>query len=219
MKTLSLKQITKLTGAVVFSFTSVLTTTIPAFAAWNINRVRDVEAVLNDMWDDIFQQDLQVSFEEPGIYDLSHNETYTSQTGTLESPCGVVNLAHYCLLDGNVYLDLVGLEELFAKHHGDAALVYVLAHEYAHAVQHRLNILENQTIKRGELQADCMAGIMFVELEERGMVNVKDIETAAITAYELGDYDFDHPDHHGTPIERQASFWSGYDAPMACFVE
>ena len=45
-----------------------------------------------------------------------------------------------------------------AYQHGDAALAYILAHEYAHAMQTALGFKPDIT-PISELQADCLAGL------------------------------------------------------------
>ena len=89
---------------------------------------------------------------------------------------------------------------------------WVIAHEYAHGVQADLGLPLGAISKPSELQADCLAGVFFAWREEffTGSFGVDEISQALTVMYAVGDYEFDHPDHHGTPIERQAAFIAGW---------
>lgn len=214
-----LKQITHVAGTALISLSSLLGTAIPALAAWDADRLAEVEATLDRAWGAVFQQAVEQPFAAPWVYDISGNWLYEHQEGNVPvSPCGQVNIAHYCLRDGNVYIDAVALAQL-AQDFGDAAPVYVVAHEYGHAAQHRLGMLESQSVKRAELQADCFAGLMFAAMEQQGLLEADDLEEASTIAAAVGDHEYTSADHHGTPIERQAHFLSGYQDQYSCFVQ
>jgi predicted metalloprotease len=97
-----------------------------------------------------------------------------------------------------------------AYQYGDAALAYILTHEYAHAAQ-TFGRFRPNTIVQIELQADCMAGYYM-----GAMPNVtfdrNDIEQIASLAYQIGDYEYNNRQHHGTPQQRSQAVILGFQA-------
>ncbi|HYN28399.1 MAG TPA: neutral zinc metallopeptidase [Dermatophilaceae bacterium] len=95
-------------------------------------------------------------------------------SGTTQSACGTASNQvgpFYCPLDQMVYLDasFFGvLEQQFGSSGGPLAQEYVVAHEYGHALQDQLGLLDraqqdpsgpNSGAVRVELMADCLAGV------------------------------------------------------------
>jgi hypothetical protein len=94
--------------------------------------------------------------------------------------------------------------DVLTKTGSDVGIVAALAHEYAHQVQFRFGWMRpwESTIRTTELEADAFAGYY--------MAAIKDIDSAALDAYfqalgSFGDYAFNSPNHHGTPINRMAA--------------
>ena len=94
--------------------------------------------------------------------------------GTTQSACGTASNQvgpFYCPLDQRVYIDANFfriLEEQFGAQSGPLAQMYVVAHEYGHALQDQLGLLgraqqDPQGAESGgvriELMADCLAGV------------------------------------------------------------
>jgi uncharacterized protein len=100
-----------------------------------------------------------------------------------------------------------------AYQHGDAALAYILAHEYAHAAQiagrSRL-----RNITQIELQADCLAGYYMGSMPDVTF-DQQDIEEIAGIAFQVGDYEFNNRQHHGTPKERAQAVLSGFQGSQS----
>ena len=130
--------------------------------------------------------------------------------------------AFYCPADNGAYLDTSWLyKEMWTIHldaagdlrpGGDLAVAYVVAHEVGHAVQfqqHRPSA-EATTVRPKELQADCYAGIWADEKYLSGQLDTAKIGAAMDATREVGDYEYDHPQHHGTPAERTNAFRTGY---------
>lgn len=98
------------------------------------------------------------------------------------------------------------------------ALAYVTAHEYGHHLQFRFN----PALPSGpatELQADAIAGywagMRLAEQVRQGLPvqEVKAIiEIEKNSAYEIGDYLFNSPQHHGTPSQRHNAVLEGLRA-------
>jgi uncharacterized protein len=120
--------------------------------------------------------------------------------------CGRISGSVYCPRSNSIYITRQHIK--MAYKYGDAALAYIVAHEYAHAIQF-VNGFMPRNITLAELQADCLAGyylgtIQNVTLDER------DIQEIATQAYKIGDFEFGNPNHHGTPKQRTNAVLSGF---------
>jgi uncharacterized protein len=95
-------------------------------------------------------------------------------SGTTQSACGTASNQvgpFYCPLDKRVYIDASFfkiLEDQFGSSSGPLAQEYVVAHEYGHALQDQLGLLDraqqdpqgaNSGAVRTELMADCLGGV------------------------------------------------------------
>jgi uncharacterized protein len=124
------------------------------------------------------------------------------------SPCGRISGSLYCPRNNTIYITKQHLQ--MAYQYGDAALAYILTHEYAHAAQ-TVGGFRPSTITNIELQADCLAGFYM-----GAMPNVtfdrNDIEQIASLAYQIGDYEFNNRQHHGTPEQRSQAVLLGFQA-------
>jgi uncharacterized protein len=124
------------------------------------------------------------------------------------SPCGRIGGSLYCTRNNTIYITTQHIR--MAYRYGDAALAYILAHEYAHAAQ-TVGEFRPQNITKIELQADCLAGFYM-----GAMPNVtfdrQDIEQIAQIAYRVGDYEFNNRQHHGTPEQRAEAVLRGFVA-------
>lgn len=87
-----------------------------------------------------------------------------------------------------------------AYQYGDAALAYIVAHEYAHAMQTAYGFQPSIT-PISELQADCLAGV-YIGLIPNIEFDNRDIQEIASFAYRIGDYNWHNPQYHGTPQQR-----------------
>ena len=143
---------------------------------------------------------------------LTRGEQYPPPTlalfrGGIQSACGSASSASgpfYCPGDQKVYIDLAFYDELAGQFQapGDFAQAYVIAHEVGHHVQNVLGTLgkvqqaqqrmgeeeRNQLQVRGELQADCYAGIWAHHADKsRGILEPGDIEEGLKAASAVGD--------------------------------
>lgn len=112
--------------------------------------------------------------------------------------CGAVSGSHYCKLNHTVYITRQHIR--MAYQHGDAALAYIIAHEYAHAMQTAYGFQPSIT-PISELQADCLAGL-YIGLIPNITFDNRDVQEIASFAYRIGDYNWHNPNHHGTPQQR-----------------
>ena len=126
--------------------------------------------------------------------------------------------AVYCPLGDFIAYDERWAAAVYDKM-GDAFVFYLLTHEYGHAVQERLGIQYQYTIHQ-ELQADCFAGATIGDSIRVGDLSLEsgDIEELRNGLEWVGD----PPDEpwfqegaHGSPAQRTASFFSGYEQGLA----
>lgn len=114
------------------------------------------------------------------------------------SSCGRIYGSLYCKLNHTVYITRQDIQ--MAYHFGDAALAYIVAHEYAHAMQTAYRFQPRST-PIIELQADCLAGV-YLGLIPNIVLDERDTQEIASLAYHLGDYAWGSRHHHGTPEQR-----------------
>jgi len=153
--------------------------------------VDDIQGV----WAGIFQQE--------GIaYQPTTVAVFRDMTQTA---CGMGQAASgpfYCPADGKVYLDLSFFDELDRRFGapGDFAQAYVVAHEVGHHVQNLVGTSDrvheamqsdrrnaNEYSVRLELQADCYAGIWAASAQQRGKLEMGDVEEGLGAASAVGD--------------------------------
>ncbi|WP_051467016.1 hypothetical protein [Actinomadura oligospora] len=93
---------------------------------------------------------------------------------------------------------------------GDAWVFMVIAHEWAHAVQHRMP--SALVSARGELQADCLAGAALSGAARDGALRAETGDRIEIDAafHQIGDgAPWARPGDHGTAAQRIAEFARG----------
>jgi uncharacterized protein len=149
------------------------------------------------------------------------------RTGTA---CGIVaddRAAFYCTRDDTIFVAEQLAQDLwdgiakgfpgqaagYGHAVGDFGVAYIIAHEYAHNVQHELgfySLSPQLGSKPFELQADCMAGLWANSVYRAGRLKPGDVEEAVGTALAVGDFDYGTANHHGTPEERRDAWLLGY---------
>lgn len=156
-------------------------------------------------------------------------------SGEGKSACGSFQSKQgpfYCPVDQNIYLDPHYFKIFEDEYHaqGELARAYIVAHEFAHHIQHELGILNkieklkhyysgNQTIKNLlnqylELQADCMAGMWAYGAKLDNMIEEGELRGVLQGIRHIGDDKTNprHPEHwnHGTSNDRLLWFKRGY---------
>jgi predicted metalloprotease len=146
--------------------------------------------------------------------------------------CGAVaddSAAFYCPTDDTIYIaqrfaadlydgvlrGLPGQESGAGRAAGDFGVAYVVAHEYAHNIQHELDLFTvrpSRLARPFELQADCLAGTWANSVYREGLLEEGDVEEAIQTALAVGDFDVGAEQHHGTPEERREAWSAGFDS-------
>jgi predicted metalloprotease len=151
--------------------------------------------------------------------------------------CGAVagdDAAFYCPADDTIYVAQRFATDLYngvirglpgersgGRAAGDFGVAYVVAHEYAHNLQHELGLFSlgrGNSSKPIELQADCMAGSWGNSVYAEGGLEPGDVEEAVSTALAVGDFDVSGRNHHGTPQERRDAWLTGFRSgdPSVC---
>jgi hypothetical protein len=106
-------------------------------------------------------------------YDAANDllESIPTCDTTLEDRAYAEN-AFYCPIDDTILLDEGVLFPAIRDAFGEFAASTVLAHEYAHAIQGRLGVFDDDAEPVNgvvlELQADCFAGAWVADLQDRG---------------------------------------------------
>ncbi|TCC47489.1 hypothetical protein E0H75_22170 [Kribbella capetownensis] len=93
---------------------------------------------------------------------------------------------------------------------GDAWIYLIIAHEWGHAIQARLN--RDQVSVQAELQADCLAGAALQGAANDGVIKIEpgDSEELAQTlAAVADDYPWTNESDHGNAQERTSAFSTG----------
>lgn len=129
------------------------------------------------------------------------------RAGRTRSGCGRIDGSSYCPRDHAVYV--TSRDIAMAYQHGDAALAFIIAHEYAHAMQIAFRFMPGRT-PMAELQADCLAGVYLGSLPNV-TYDRSDMEEIGSLAYRLGDYHWGRL-HHGTPEQRVRAVVRGINA-------
>ena len=116
---------------------------------------------------------------------------------------------------------LPGQRAGFGRAAGDFGVAYVLAHEYAHNLQHEFGLFTlrpSASAEPFELQADCLAGAWGNSVYREGLLEPGDVEEAINTALAVGDFDVNNAQHHGRPEERREAWLLGFEGgdPSAC---
>lgn len=122
------------------------------------------------------------------------------------SPCGRISGSLYCPRNNTIYITQQHIQ--MAYQYGDAALAYILAHEYAHAAQ-IVGGSRLRNITQIELQADCLAGY-YMGMMPNVTFDRQDIDEIAGIAFQVGDYEYNNRQHHGTPKQRARAVLLGF---------
>jgi hypothetical protein len=190
-----------------------------------------VLADTEDVWHQLFKDQLNAEYEEPKLVLFS---------GSDQSGCGFASAAtgpFYCPADRKVYIDLSFYDELKDRFNapGDFAMAYVVAHEVGHHVQNLMGISErvqelqsksdekraNELSVKLELQADFFAGVWAHHAQKmKQILESGDIEEALNAANAIGDdrlqkesQGYVVPDAftHGTSEQRMYWLKKGYE--------
>jgi hypothetical protein len=94
------------------------------------------------------------------------------------------------------------------------SVLAIVAHEFGHIAQYSRNLVRDlranePTVRRIELHADYLAG-WYLGVRKRQDPSVS-LWASGDTFHRIGDYQFNNPNHHGTPEQRVASSERGFE--------
>jgi hypothetical protein len=107
-------------------------------------------------------------------------------------------------------INLIG-REMGSSEYGGVAVAGIAAHECAHIFQYfspYYGRLKGATAKHVELHADFLAGYY---MGRRRQFASDRIAVFARSLFNMGDYDYNNPRHHGTPEQRFEAMKRGYE--------
>jgi uncharacterized protein len=174
---------------------------------------RTAVSVTDAFWREKFPEFFGRSYRSPQVEGGYRGEDGPSCGGQPAVPFN----AFYCPREDFIAWD----ENLMAAGYqqiGDAWVYLIIAHEWAHAIQARLE--RDQVSVAAELQADCLAGATLFGAAERGLVDLEpgDTEELAQTlAAVADDFPWTSERDHGNAQQRISSFNAGAEGGVrAC---
>lgn len=116
---------------------------------------------------------------------------------------------------GTALFGITLMRQELVNRSGGTAVAGIAAHECAHIYQFFTrygDILTraSHTAKPMELHADLLAGYYMKNKADRSGMSV-DIRTFSRSLYDKGDWNFNEPNHHGTPDERVQAMETGFN--------
>ena len=173
----------------------------------------------------LIDQFWQAKFQQYGISNYYRQPKIKYYDSPIDTGCGQseMNNASYCQADHTIYFDAIFFTRLMKGvgeangSDGDMAIIFVLAHEWGHAVQGMTGTLSSTSILN-ETNADCTAGAFTLFAYQQGNLEKGDIEEAVYTISNFGDeLPFDAPGAHGDPVVRLSMFKRGVERGLtAC---
>jgi predicted metalloprotease len=182
-------------------------------------------------------------FEESGLAEPRVTYNWIPAGQTAASACGDESgtlgdsAAAYCMADDTIYISqqfasdiysgaldqaLPGSSQGYGGTTGDFSVAYIVAHEYGHQIQDELGLFQEYgatlPTMAFELQADCYAGTWAASAYQENRLEEGDLQEALDAALAVGDFDAGSAGHHGTPEQREAAWYSGFQSgdPSAC---
>ncbi|NDJ75115.1 MAG: hypothetical protein GYB65_02560 [Chloroflexi bacterium] len=186
---------------------------------WDIDElVEYVSADLDLFWSSAFEAGGFIYYTPDVV--LTTRASLSTACGDWQEEMGPV----YCAMDNTVYLPEFFLD-IAQREIGDFAAAIIIAHEWGHAVQANLGILQNIDYINAtstypvnlEIQADCLAGAYAAYAsycEGYVCLDPGDLEEGAEQMWEVGsDYDaltvWFNPRAHGRPEQRVEAYSTG----------
>jgi predicted metalloprotease len=185
--------------------------TLPGVVPTSLEQIFEIAAEdINTFWQQQFSA-YGYPYREPRV--VLHDRAQIS-TGCGVAPAQVGPF--YCSADHSMYYPFRFMDQQW-KQFGDFAVVTIIAHEWGHAVQGMLGVLNTggYTIDM-ELQADCFAGA-YARYANTESMNIRldqsDIREGAVALFNAGDPDgtpWWDSQAHGTGDQRVEAFSDGF---------
>jgi predicted metalloprotease len=171
--------------------------------------------VTSDYWNRHWSQNFTGPYSAPkvtGLYDSRRAPIPCQSWGGVSTS----NNAWYCSTTDAVGFDVPFMQRVFQL--GNTFLYLVVAHEWGHAIQQRLD--SRLVSQAKELQADCFAGAVLYGAAADGKLKWEngDTQELARDLTNVADkYPWTKVGDHGSPTQRINSFGTGKGGPKACF--
>jgi predicted metalloprotease len=186
--------------------------------------VDEIVVLLEEYWAEELPETLGVEYSPPD--DVIPYDPAQGAPKCGGEPLGAGN-AFYCPGSNIIAWDEPGLMIPFYAEVGDAAVGFVLAHEWGHLVQNQVEGPEFQYTIEGELNADCLGGTFARALYDEGLLEGgtdlepgTDLAEAAEGIFLFGDAPatpWQDPSAHGSGKQRLRAFEIGFDGGVqAC---
>ncbi|MEM6528248.1 MAG: neutral zinc metallopeptidase [Chloroflexota bacterium] len=192
-----------------------LTNPAPEWDAYRARLNADVTG-LDAFWAEAYPQQFGGTFTTPCVYEYIPAEVPFQQTCGVTPEIATSN-AFYCVPEHVVMWDGPTFFQPLYLELGDAALTFIVAHEYGHAAQFLSGEIPARSVNR-EFQADCYAGAYLQYAEEQGIITEEDYrEIVAVVAFvgqsRIGSTWFTRT--HPTALQREAAMFTGYQNGVA----
>ncbi|MEV0283087.1 neutral zinc metallopeptidase [Kribbella sp. NPDC050820] len=167
--------------------------------------IQSAVEVVDDFWRQTFPEAFGEPYESPRVAGGYTGVDGPQCAGERSVPFN----AYYCPTGDYIAWD----EDLMAAGYsqiGDAWVYLIIAHEWAHAIQARLDT--DQVSVAAELQADCLAGASLQGAAETGRIAIEpgDAQELAQTLAAVADeYPWTRVSDHGNIQERTSAFSLG----------
>jgi predicted metalloprotease len=171
--------------------------------------------VVNQYWIDHWSDYFPGRYEPPtvaGGYEGTHGPTCDGE------PAEPMN-AYYCISEDYLAWDMELMRTYYENGGNDVFPYVVIAHEWGHAIAHRLN--PSYSEEAPELQADCLAGLALYGAVSDGTLELEegDGNEMARTYSLLGDdIPWADPSTHGDAVDRMTAFGAGRSGNIAACI-
>ncbi len=142
------------------------------------------------------------------FYGINPSVYYYQDEAAAPNAQAIPRVEDYSHPSGTVILGLNMVTSEFRLSTSGTTIPFILAHEFAHIVDFNKGAISGYETRISELFADFNAGCF---LYYRSFLTYTDIQAALRSFYNKGDYEFNNPDHHGTPEERLNAVLAGYN--------
>lgn len=145
---------------------------------------------------------LQQQFFQDDAVVYPFNECDITQANAFSSPRNYILFGYYLT------------QKALSTYEDTLPLAVILAHEYGHQLQFKFGWQSENTdtARITELDADGWAGFYIAKTKRN--LSSESSYAAAQQVIDIGDYNFSHPSHHGTPFERGTMYLAGFQIAL-----
>ncbi|WP_426279258.1 metalloprotease [Chryseobacterium sp. S-02] len=149
------------------------------------------------------------------LFPVRPNFLYLHETGS-PNAFATTQITNTAFPDGSILLglNLITSECQSSPSNTCSAIPIILAHEFGHILDFKNSL--GLSGKYKELFADFIAGSYL--FHRSNTIGYLDYNEVARSFFTKGDYNFNHPDFHGTPEERLAALTSGYNLSQQYYI-